>query len=317
MKDLFNKMISIVLLLCTLAGCKSRGIVHPEIPAVDEYGRTLLHRGVIQNNIEKVSESIAAWPRFLNQSDVAGRTALHYALANNNSNIAFKLIQSGADLTRIDAMQQSMLHKAAYGNSYQVTGLLIKNGVAVNKKDIHGRTALMIAAQFYHEQMMIRLIKYGASVNVRDNSGRSVLHIILEQLPTYKTIDRSKLILPSEIPSEDDEDTRSIFAKIKDGLVNGLTIIVKSVQKASRSTYTNIKGLFVTNTKIEPPNEEKAIRLIKLVLENEYDNRIRDNMGRSYVDIALKKNNMKILNWMLETQIISEHEFRTIYGLED
>jgi uncharacterized protein len=81
--------------------------------------------------------------------DRYGRTALHYAAAENNAVRAQELIEGKVDVNARDYNEWTALHFAAQSNSFEVAKLLIEAGAEVDSSDSFGNTPLSTAVFNY------------------------------------------------------------------------------------------------------------------------------------------------------------------------
>ena len=114
----------------------------------------------------------------VNQPNVCGRTALHFACANNHIECVRLLLQHGADANKADNYGDIPLHAAAYaGDHTKCVRLLLQHGANVNKADVHNLTPLHTACAKDHIECARLLLQHGANVNKADNCGKTPLHI--------------------------------------------------------------------------------------------------------------------------------------------
>jgi ankyrin repeat protein len=81
--------------------------------------------------------------------DSYGRTALHYAAAENNVAAAQEIIKSGIDINAKDDNQWTALHFAAQANALEVARLLIEAAAEIDPRDSFGNTPLSTAVFNY------------------------------------------------------------------------------------------------------------------------------------------------------------------------
>ncbi|MDH4272013.1 MAG: ankyrin repeat domain-containing protein, partial [Candidatus Aminicenantes bacterium] len=86
-----------------------------EISQVNDLGQNLLHKAVLENDIELLQAGVATGFD-LNGRDKSGNTALHYALRNKNHEALKILIDHGADLSLPLPNGDSPLKFAVTGN---------------------------------------------------------------------------------------------------------------------------------------------------------------------------------------------------------
>ena len=99
--------------------------------------------------------------------DIAGRTALMYAVQGTSTAVINYLLYFQRDLRDRDYLGCTVLMYAAQSGNLYAVDLLIRQGAEVNARDNDGETALMLAAGAGHEQIVRLLVKNGAVINVR------------------------------------------------------------------------------------------------------------------------------------------------------
>jgi len=81
--------------------------------------------------------------------DRYGRTALHYAAAENNAVSAQELIAAKVDVNVRDDNEWTALHFAAQSNAFEVAKLLVEAGAEVDSCNSFGNTPLSTAVFNY------------------------------------------------------------------------------------------------------------------------------------------------------------------------
>ena len=109
--------------------------------------------------------------------DRYGRTALHYAAADNNSVDALELISRRIDVNARDQNDWTALHFAAQSNSFEVARLLVEAGAEVDPVDSLGNTPLSTAVFNYrgNGELIMFLREKNADPYVENRHGQSPL----------------------------------------------------------------------------------------------------------------------------------------------
>lgn len=146
----------------------------------------------------------------INSCDIMGKTALIYAVREQNVMVVFTLIKEGADVNLGDKLDntpitlvsengnklilQALLQKGADVNSCEIrrhsalmfassagndkcVDLLLKSGAVVDQPDINRDTALMFSAIEGKYESTGLLLDAGADINAQNNKGQTALMI--------------------------------------------------------------------------------------------------------------------------------------------
>ncbi len=110
----------------------------------------------------------------INIRDEWERTPLHYALDNNEIDMAVVeyLISKGADVNAQDNKGETVFYKS----DLEMQEYLLKHGADVNIANKDGDTSFLQAAQYCNLEMIEFLIAHGADVNAKNNKGENALH---------------------------------------------------------------------------------------------------------------------------------------------
>lgn len=108
-----------------------------------------------------------------------GRTVLHYAVGNPNSDVLEFALDQGLDVDCGDAEGNSALHIAAVSDNLRVCELLLKRGAAVNRKNRKGEAPLeqlcfFLTLSSRGVSAVELLLEHGAEIHGKV-SGRSIL----------------------------------------------------------------------------------------------------------------------------------------------
>lgn len=130
----------------------------------------LLHIAAEENNIKQV-QSLLDLERFdVNALNNVNKTALHYAVDNNNIELAKLLIEYGADVRMADS-GPSLIYAAIHSSDVGMVKLLIEKGARVERRIGDGGNLLHVAVENNCYDMAELLIECGADINARDGYG--------------------------------------------------------------------------------------------------------------------------------------------------
>ncbi|MCX8199916.1 MAG: ankyrin repeat domain-containing protein [Candidatus Micrarchaeota archaeon] len=113
-------------------------------------------------DLDKVKKALAkgASP---NAKDSQLKTALMWAVYEENYEIASVLILHGADVNAKDKFGQTALMAAVEMQNVRIAELLLKNNACVHEKSSYGWTALMWAKEKENDELIQMLFGYGAT----------------------------------------------------------------------------------------------------------------------------------------------------------
>lgn len=105
----------------------------------------------------------------INLGEADGMTALHYAVLNNQVNLASTLIRAGADANTRTRYGITPIYLAARNGSRAMTEILLNAGASANETFNEGETVLMTAARTGDVQTVKALLDAGAVVDARED----------------------------------------------------------------------------------------------------------------------------------------------------
>lgn len=132
-------------------------------------GTTALHWAVQQDEFELASRLLAAGAD-AKAANRYGVTPLYLAAQNGNPEMIRILLDAGADPNAAVNLNETALMTAARTGNVATVKVLLDRGAEVNARESwHGETALMYATVEHHPEVMQLLIERGADVNARSN----------------------------------------------------------------------------------------------------------------------------------------------------
>ncbi len=152
-----------------------------DIQATDKNGDGLLHHATIAGHYDLTRDLIDVARLKVNQTNRAGRTALHLVARNAvNVQILSLLLDRGAEIDKTDNAGKTALHEAVYNGNMAVVRLLLERGANPNLQDNEGNTALTCAL-FDHRstqytsyptmEICKALLAAGADAEIANNKG--------------------------------------------------------------------------------------------------------------------------------------------------
>jgi ankyrin repeat protein len=144
-------------------------LVAPAVTSAEPDGTTALHWAVRQNDLELASALLDAGadPTARNRYGV---TPLYLAAENGSARMLETLLEAGADALEVGREGETVLMTAARTGNVEAARVLLKAGAFVEARESwHGQTALMWAAAQGHPAMIETLLAAGADVDARSN----------------------------------------------------------------------------------------------------------------------------------------------------
>jgi ankyrin repeat protein len=106
----------------------------------------------------------------VNLAQADGTTALHWAVRQNNADMASMLIEAGADVKAVNRYGITPIHLAAVNGNARLIEMLLDAGVSANSATPGGESALMSAARTGKVDAAKLLLDRGAEVNAKDST---------------------------------------------------------------------------------------------------------------------------------------------------
>lgn len=178
--------------------------------------------------------------------DDNSETPAFIAAKNNNLAVLRVLVENGTDLAWENCDGMDILHVAARYGNVEVVKALLQYGVEV--KGINPMTALHYAAQEGHIEVVTALIDAGADVDMVDHNGHSALYYASE---------------------------------------GGHTAVVAVLLDHGANPNAGLYGrLYEGSTPLMVASKKDHIDVVKLLVERGADVRMKDNTGRTALEIA-------------------------------
>ena len=132
-------------------------------------------KAVKENNLQLVSEVLAASNIGIEEADEQRFTPLIWAAREGYSAIVRVLLEKGANPNKLDKwMQANAGHKAAFWGRSEAMQLLVKNGLDVNARGgYNGYTALHDAVARAHIEVVKVLLAAGAKTDIAGHDGKT------------------------------------------------------------------------------------------------------------------------------------------------
>ncbi|KAK9498629.1 hypothetical protein O3M35_003218 [Rhynocoris fuscipes] len=202
---------------------------------------TPLHIAACSKDCEEVLHLLIAAGAKTDALDIEDRSALHFAVEENNITATRVLLEAGLDPMIVDFFGRNVVVSACMTGNIEILELLL--GKLGHKLDVinyqsgDGWTLLMEAVQFKHIDIVKLLIRYGADTSLQEGRGLLALHLAAHSGRT----DILKLILDNT-PTDAIEAT-SVFSSRRNA-VHTRSLLALAIDKNS---YESVELLLSRN----------------------------------------------------------------------
>lgn len=223
----------------------------------------------------------------INQQNNENKTALIYAVLNNNIDIVEILISNGANINLQDNLGFTALMYASKEGKIDMVKILLQNGANPNITNYNITTALMYAAKNGHKEIVQILLKAKANINVINTYG--VTALISAAITPHVEIIQMLINNSANINIQDH---------------NGYTVLMYAIDKNHKNLIDQILKNSHVNIDIQTNNGNTALHIAvnngntkvveKLLLANA-DINIKNKKNKSAKDIAQEKDYQEIV----------------------
>jgi ankyrin repeat protein len=123
-----------------------------------------LHKSVLGISSESVEEVVRQSRQHMNDTDILGRTALHWAACQSDANLVERILYCGADPDIQDRDGKTPLHLAAGLGNAEVVASLVAAGANLELRDCIGYTPLHIACLRENTYIIRILLDFGSDI---------------------------------------------------------------------------------------------------------------------------------------------------------
>ena len=152
--------------------------------AVDETGKTSLHKAAYLNLVQMARELIAREPAIVAACDVAHNTALHVAAWAGNLSMCAALLEAMATVSAADLAGNTPLHHAALEGHIAIGEFLLAHGAAANAPGLEGSTPLHFVALSMTDAKLPfarLLLRHAADPQIPNRHGMTASRLALDQ----------------------------------------------------------------------------------------------------------------------------------------
>jgi len=251
-------------------------------PSAD--GTTALHYAVQQNDLELADRLLAAGAD-ATAANRYGVTPLYLAALNGAAPMIERLLDAGADANEVGSLGETVLMTVAQTGVVAAADVLLERGARVDaRENWHGQTALMWAAAEGHPDMLRRLIAAGAEVDAVSN--------VVEWERQNSDEPRAKWLPPGGFTA--------LLLAAREGCTSCIPVLAAAGANLDQGTAEDISGVVLA---LINGHYDTAIAL----LEAGSDPNLYDYTGRGALYAAADFNTMPVSNRPAPDVLPNEH----------
>jgi len=257
--------------------------IAPTIHNVINYGNLEQLEYLIQNRQDVV----------LNVRNIAGESALYFALFNKNMSVANLLIENSNELINAtDKSNSTILHLLCTDSSYmQQIEWLIENDADIDPINNYFCTPLNFAVALGNKKISQFLIEEGASVNTDISKCIMPLYHTCE----FEQNDITKLLV--EKGADVNRTGVNKKAPLHISAKNGNIEILKYLLKKTKDVNILDDSL---NTPLHYAVKNNRVDVVKILLNRKVDVNIKNYFGNTPIHLACKNGNIEIIRLLLK-----------------
>ncbi len=264
----------------------------------DNFGRTRLIEATIEQDENRVISLMQLEPENINQTDLFGMTALHYAASSGNERLFRRLLFKGANPNIKDSNGETVIHKFARVPLLAPIEYLKTQGLRLDESNKKGETPLHIAASLWNTAQIERFITQGANPNIQNFSGKTALHLAIERFPDQDSLNVIQL--------------KADLARERDTTKIGYWLLTKRKFKNSWKSIKTFFSEFPNQFKPKPPPlyiESDGLKSVELLLDAPTKIHLRDKNRQTALAIAQKKAHYPLTKFLIKRGLFNESDF--------
>lgn len=223
-----------------------------------------------------------------NELELGGRTALHYACRKGYKEMAFFLIDRGADVTIVDEDNNTPLHEAVSATRYDfdLVHILIQHGAHLNVARRDGWTPLMLASLWGRDDAVALLLDCGADPGRLNASNSSALDLALERVDRGDSYTRIVRLLVDRM-----DKTVAYWNAVVGGKVGVVELLLQYIDLNAQDA--------LGRTALSQPAEQNRTSLLRLLLDRGADPNVPAQDGQTALMAAATNGNFKSARLLL------------------
>jgi len=254
----------------------------------DKYQRTPLHSAA-RYGAYSAARFLLDRGADINVKDEKGNTPLHLASIYRHDEIIDLLIQHKADVNMLNAQGQAPLSLASlYGNPESIK-LLLSGGAKTTIGDADGNTPLHIAVLYRHHENLDEILRVNPDIDATNTEGYTPLHLAVRRPDNEKAIE---LLLQqgADVNIPDPAGRNALLVSVGSNQKEYIELLVSKgididSQDNDGNTALHYPLMNVLKNKMYLPYSKE---IVKIILEEGADPHIRNNGGKSPMDLAVE-----------------------------
>lgn len=291
----------------------------------NDKGQTALHKAILANNIETTKLLLQNQPLLINEQDLNGNTALHYAAHLGSPELVKILLEYGGDNGKQNNLGQTPLLLSIHANNIKITKVLLeKKPNYIDKIDQDGFTILHYAIQLNKYELIELLFEYKASCSIKTKAGNTPLHLSVKE----RNLEATKLLLEKQSHLVN-EQNQGGYTPLHFAALYGTTQLIELLLEVKVENKKSIQGQTTLHLAVRTKNREitelllrrlKALvdeqdkdgytalhhavylnqyKLVEILLKNNANISIRNKFDQTPLDIAISQGHVEVVKFLL------------------
>ena len=237
-------------------------------------GQSSIQIAIKQGNHKVVKALLSMGIININETNAEGRTILHDAVINGETEIVGELMKHSPDINIKDKHKRNILFDAiAYGDDKLISKILSTGELEINAIDIYGNTVLHTNEVLTNDDLAKKLLNYGANPTINDKEGKNFLfHTALRGKDGLELLD---------------------LAIEKGCNLNGRIRNNNSILMEIMFTFTNLSDT-------EKERRSGLIEMAKKFVKNGIDVNAINDQGETVLFDAVRKNDVEAVAFLLD-----------------
>jgi ankyrin repeat protein len=262
----------------------------------DKYQRTPLHSAARYGAFSAARFLLDQGADF-NVKDESGNTPLHLASIFRHEEIIDLLIRHKADVDMLNAQGQAPLYLASLFGNPESIKLLLASGAKTNIRDANGNTPLHIAVLYRRPENLDEILKVNPDIDVTNGEGYTPLHLAVRRPDNEKAIEHL-LQQGADVNIPDPTGRNALLVSVGSNQKEYISLLVsKGIDINSQDDNGNTALHYpLSNVLRDKMYLPYSTEIVKILLEEGADPHIRNNEGKSPMDLAVESGENELIN---------------------